>query len=144
MAPEVIRDPQHLDARSDIYALGAVGYYLLTGHNVFEGRTSIEVLSHHLHSEPVAPSTRLGAPVPADVEVALLDCLKKDPAHRPQNADALRSQLRTCRDVGAWDLADTRAWWAHHGESIRARRTLDDDIISGSTVDVAVHVLRRS
>jgi hypothetical protein len=144
MAPEVIRDPQHLDPRSDIYALGAVGYYLLTGRNVFEGRTSIEVLSHHLHSEPVAPSVRLGEPVPADLEAVLLDCLKKDPAQRPPGADELRRRLQACRDVGPWPLADARKWWDRHTEAVRARRKIEADAGSGSTIDVAVHVLRRS
>jgi putative 4-hydroxybenzoate polyprenyltransferase len=122
MAPEAILDPQHLDARADLYALGAVGYFLLTARTVFEGRSSIEVLSHHLHSKPVPPSQRLGAPVPADLEAVILQCLAKTPDGRPSSAAVLRKQLAACADLGGWDLEDARAWWDRHAAQVQARR----------------------
>ncbi len=72
MAPESIRAPDEVDARSDIYALGAVGYFLLTGEHVFTADTVVEVCAKHLNDEPVAPSERLGAAVPADLETLIL------------------------------------------------------------------------
>jgi serine/threonine protein kinase len=94
MAPEAITAPDRIDGRTDLYALGAVGYFLLTGQDVFSGRTVPEVCGHHLHSTPVPPSRRLGAPVPAGLEAAILACLAKDPARRPSSATALRAALR--------------------------------------------------
>jgi hypothetical protein len=142
MAPEAILDPQHVDGRADLYALGAVGYYLLTGHNVFEGRSSIEVMSQHLHKEPPPPSQRLGTPVPPDLEAVLLACLRKTPNERPADALALRQRLRACRDLGTWELEDARAWWEKHGEAVRERRAVHEDIAGAQTIDIALQVLR--
>ncbi|HKE17785.1 MAG TPA: serine/threonine-protein kinase [Kofleriaceae bacterium] len=97
MAPEAITTPDEVDGRSDLYSLGAVAYFLLTGHDVFTGRTVPEVCGHHLHSVPVPPSRRLGTPVPAALEALILCCLEKDPARRPADATALRTALRACR-----------------------------------------------
>ena len=99
MAPEAIATPDEVDGRTDLYALGAVGYFLLTGQDVFTGRTVPEVCGHHLHSAPVPPSRRLGAPIPADLEALILSCLEKDPARRPADATALRTALRACGDA---------------------------------------------
>ena len=87
MAPEAITAPETLDARSDLYSLGAVGYYLLVGADVFTGRSVVEVCGHHLHSEPVPPSERAEARVPPDLEAVLLSCLAKAPAERPDGAE---------------------------------------------------------
>ena len=64
MAPEAIRTPGDLDARSDLYALGAVAYFLVTGQHVFAGRNAMEVCGHHLHTRPEPPSARLGRALP--------------------------------------------------------------------------------
>jgi serine/threonine-protein kinase len=123
MAPESITTPDKVDARTDLYALGAVGYFLLTGRHVFTGRTALEVCGHHLLSEPTPPSVRLGARVPADLEALILSCLAKDPADRPADARALQTALRACRDAGAWSEEDARAWLEAHTQSLRARRS---------------------
>ncbi len=96
MAPEAITTPDQVDGRTDLYALGAVGYFLVTGQDVFTGRSVPEVCGHHLHSVPVPPSARLGAPIPADLEALILRCLEKDPAQRPADANELRNALRAC------------------------------------------------
>ena len=83
LSPEAIRSPDAVDARSDLYGLGAVGYYLLTGTHVFGGATTVEACSHHIHSQPEPPSQRLGRPVPAALERLLLRCLEKDPGAAP-------------------------------------------------------------
>ena len=111
LAPEVIRSSA-VDARSDIYAVGAVGYFLLTGRNVFEGGTVVEVCSHHLHTTPAPPSERLGRPLPHDLEAVILSCLEKDPALRPQSAAELLDRLAACEDADAWSGQHGAEWWA--------------------------------
>jgi serine/threonine-protein kinase len=112
LSPEAINDPDAVDARSDIYSLGAVAYFLVTGSPVFTGKTLVEVCSHHLHSTPVRPSDRLGASVPPDLEELILACLEKQPADRPFAAAALRDALRSL-DVPEWTDTAARDWWTH-------------------------------
>jgi serine/threonine protein kinase len=111
MSPEALLTPQASDPRGDLYALGAVAYYLLTGRHVFEGTSFAEIIGHHLHSEPAAPSVRLGRPVPPDLEAVVLQCLRKPAAERPQSARALRDALARCRQVPPWTTEDAVAWW---------------------------------
>lgn len=120
LAPEAITAPETVDSRTDLYALGAVGYFLLAGVPVFEGRTVVEVCSHHLHTRPVPPSDRAGRPVPNALEALLLSCLEKDPRRRPQSAIAFAERLAACGDVGAWGEREARAWWTRNGDGVRA------------------------
>jgi serine/threonine-protein kinase len=122
MSPESIRSPESLDGRSDLYALGAVGYFLVTGRHVFDGRSLVEVGGHHLHTLPEAPSKRLGRPVPEDLEALLLACLEKDPTRRPATAGDLRGALRACQTFGGWDEEAARAWWSERSLLLRERR----------------------
>ena len=122
MSPEAIREPANMDARSDLYALGAVGYFLLTGEHVFEGKSLVEVCGHHLHSAPEPPSRRLGSPVPADLEKVLLECLEKDPSNRPKDAAALGEGLRRCQAFGEWTTDKARRWWTGHATGLRQGR----------------------
>lgn len=112
MAPEAVVAPETVDARADLYALGAVGYFLLTGTHVFGGSSIVEVCAHHLHSVPEPPSQRLGRPVPADLEAVLLSCLAKQLDDRPASAHVLRDRLLACADGAGWDNARAAAWWA--------------------------------
>lgn len=112
LSPEAIQDPGHLDGRADIYALGAVGYWLLTGKVVFEGLTVWEVCGQHLHSTPVPPSTHLGRPVPGDLERVILRALEKEACARFGSAIDLRAALLACRDAGHWSAPEAAAWWA--------------------------------
>jgi eukaryotic-like serine/threonine-protein kinase len=111
LSPESLSSPDAGDPRSDLYALGAVGYFLITGRPVFEGVTIAEIIGHHLHSDPVLPSQRLGRAVPPDLEAVLLQCLRKTAADRPPSARALREALRRCGRVPPWTTADAAAWW---------------------------------
>jgi eukaryotic-like serine/threonine-protein kinase len=120
MAPESIVAPETIDARADLYALGAVGYWLLTGTHVFGGTTVVEVCAHHLHSTPEPPSVRLRAPVSADLESLLLACLAKRPEERPASANVLRERLLACAAAGRWTNASAAAWWAAHRHQLRS------------------------
>jgi serine/threonine-protein kinase len=111
LSPEAINAPDDVGARSDLYSLGAVGYYLLTGTHVFAGQTLVEVCSHHLHTAPDRPSERLEAPIPAPLEQLILTCLEKTAERRPASATALRDALRDLEGVGAWDDEVAREWW---------------------------------
>lgn len=114
MAPEIISSPDRISPRSDLYALGAVGYYLLTGANVFEGSNSVEICASHIHNPPPPPSVRTRQPIPADLEKLILLCLKKQPDERPESARALADRLSECEDAGGWTEADAQAWWSTH------------------------------
>jgi len=118
LAPESIRAPESVDARTDLYALGAVAYYLLSGAEVFEGKSVVEVCGQHLHETP-QPLSERGVEVPASLEALVLSCLEKDPSKRPQSAAELRRRVEAC-EVEAWDSADAAAWWSRH------RSKLDD------------------
>jgi hypothetical protein len=109
MAPESILKPASVDARTDIYSLGAVAYYLLAGVDVFDGKSVVEVCSQHLHQEPERLSAR-GVVVPAELEAIVLACLEKDPAHRPESAAELRRRIEACT-VEPWDGERAQAWW---------------------------------
>ncbi len=113
MAPESIMNPDSADARSDIYALGAVAYYLLAGTDVFNGKSVVEVLSQHLSQKPEPLSARRGISVPAKLEAVVMSCLDKDPNGRPQTAADLRRQIEACR-IEPWDRAAALAWWREH------------------------------
>jgi serine/threonine protein kinase len=116
MAPESITTPETVDARADLYALGAVAYYLLTGTHVFAGQSIVEVCSHHLHSAPEPPSSRLGRPVAPDLEQLVLSCLAKSPLDRPQSALNLEGRLAELGKLHPWTAEDARNWWAAYGE----------------------------
>jgi hypothetical protein len=110
LAPESIHSPADVDGRTDLYALGAIGYFLLTGRDVFEGTSVVALCIAHLHETPVPPSKRLGRELPAELEGLLMSCLEKAPAQRPQTAAALRRALLACK-LPAWRDEDASAWW---------------------------------
>ena len=122
IAPEAITSPESVGPQSDIYSLGAVGYFALTGQHVFQGRTLVEVCSHHLHTTPEPPSKRVDSPVPADLEALVLECLEKDPARRPAGARELRRRLSACAAFGGWTEEDARAWWEQNAAATRSDR----------------------
>lgn len=114
LAPEAIVSAGSADARSDLYALGAVGYFLLTGQQVFRGASLIDLCHKHLTEPPVPPSRRSVQPIAADLEAVILQCLAKEPEERPCSADALRAALLACSDAARYDQDAGRRWWREH------------------------------
>ncbi|MET0594669.1 MAG: serine/threonine-protein kinase, partial [Polyangiaceae bacterium] len=114
MSPEAIINPREVDGRADLYALAAVGYFLLVGAPVFEARTVVEVCGLHLHAEPVPPSERLGRPLPEALERVILRGLAKKPDDRFPSAEAFARELRIASEGVTWTPEEADAWWAAH------------------------------
>jgi eukaryotic-like serine/threonine-protein kinase len=110
MSPEQARGVGDLDARSDIYSLGAVAYTLLTGRPPFERPSPMEVLIAHARDEVVPPS-KLRPDVPRDLERVILRCLAKKPEERFPDADRLEQALAECAAAGQWTQARAARWW---------------------------------
>jgi eukaryotic-like serine/threonine-protein kinase len=114
MAPENVAGNGEVDARSDLYSLGAVAYQLLTGTAVFNGTSAVEILAHHLHTPPEPPSRRLGRPLPVDLEALVLRCLAKAPDDRPSSALAIRDRLAHMGLADSWSEDDAARWWLQY------------------------------
>ena len=117
MSPEQARDGRELDERSDIYSLGAVAYYLLTGRPPFEGEGGLAVLIAHAR-DPVVPPSLVRSGIPEDLERVVLRCLAKDPAERFPDAESLERALSECGCAGEWDLTQAARWWRGAGRAM--------------------------
>jgi tRNA A-37 threonylcarbamoyl transferase component Bud32 len=130
MSPEQVRGGRELDGRSDLYSLGAVAYFLLTGRPPFDGESGLGVMIAHAR-DPVVPPSRSRAEVPDDLERIVLRCLAKDPAERFANAQDLEHALSECGCAADWDREQAARWWqeADTGERhfSRPRRALVSD-----------------
>ncbi len=132
MAPEAIKGEQFVDGRSDLYALGAVGYFLLTGRPVFSSTNVVEIVAHHLHTTPNPPSQRTDRAIPRDLEAVLMRCLAKDPAARFGTARVLADELAACAETTPWSRDRAGDLWA----SFQPR--LPDEDASPPTVAIDV------
>lgn len=113
MSPESIQTPDLVDARSDLYALGAVAYFLLTGQPVFDATSIMDLCQMHMTAAPTPPSQRLGRAVSSEIEHAILACLEKNRAKRPQTARDLVALLDRVPSTG-WSLEEADEWWSRH------------------------------
>ena len=115
IAPEVAIGTRRVDSRADIYGLGCVAYWLLTGAEVFTANTPMGVILAHVQSMPEPPSRRTEIQIPAALDDLIMACLAKNPDDRPATADQLARQLTEAITGSAWGLDDAHEWWsAHH------------------------------
>ena len=111
MAPEVILGRDDVDRRADVYAVGCVAFFLLTGTRVFEDGNQMQTLVDHVHKEPVPPSARLGRPLPEALDRLVIDCLRKKPEDRPSDAAELLERMAAARLPDTWSNTAACLWW---------------------------------
>lgn len=129
-APEVAKyGATHATGQSDLYSLGCVGYWLLTGQQVFPGGTPIQILAKHIGDQPPPPSQHLPTPLPGDLEGLIMRCLGKDPSARPDGPAGFLAELERCVVPAPWDQVAARAWWARHGATLRGTNPEEDTTI---------------
>jgi serine/threonine-protein kinase len=118
IAPEQALGAGSVDGRADVYALGCVAYWLLTGQLVFTADTALGMVVQHSSAVPVPPSARTDRPIPPALDALVLSCLAKDPAARPQTARELSRGLAETVNPGSWNEERARAWWNEHMPSM--------------------------
>jgi hypothetical protein len=134
MAPEVAMG-QELDGRSDLYALGCVAYWLVTGRPVFDGSNVFEVVSKHMNVEPDPPSRHAPGAIPPELDALILRCLEKKPDRRPPNAREIARLLRSVPLGDSWSDEHAEAWWAEHVPAERAESAGDRSPTPGARDD---------
>lgn len=124
MSPEQAIGEGTPDPRSDIYSLGSVAYYMLTGKPPFSATHAMRVILQHLNEEPTPPSQAVNRPlnwqIPPDLEAVVLKCMQKDPALRYASVCALDTALAACADANDWDYVRAHDWWHAHCPKLRA------------------------
>lgn len=134
MAPELALGADELDGRTDLYGLGCVAYWLLTGGLVFEEPTPTAMALAHVQKEPPKPSTRTEVRISAELERIILQCLSKKPEERPASARLLRKMLEQCPECGAWTQEDAEAWWRTNLPDLYAARCPDPRVAGMAAV----------
>jgi len=111
LAPEIAIGDESVDIRADIYGLGCVAYWLLSGQVVFDEKTPTATAMAHVQKDPIPLSQRVQGAVPEGLEAVVMACLEKEPAKRPQSALSLRRMLEACTDVPVWSSDEAEKWW---------------------------------
>jgi serine/threonine protein kinase len=128
IAPEIVRGEGVPDHRVDIYTLGCVAYWLLTGRLVFEAPNAIQLMYQHANGTPVPPSQRSELQIPPALDHVILACLAKHPQDRPQNALELSRLLKASVAQGSWDEERAHRWWNRHHPAPNWVQPVDSDI----------------
>jgi serine/threonine-protein kinase len=139
MAPEIILGDVEVDRRADVYALGCVMYYLLTGQLVFEADTPMKMLMQHLQATPVPPSERTELAIPKEVDELVLACLQKDPDLRPQHAQDLFRIACSCGSCDGWTREASRRWWEQHLADLTKPLTVGEPNTEPARPAISIH-----
>ncbi len=126
MAPEAIIGNAALDRRVDVYAVGCVAYFLLTGERVFDATSTMNVLLQHVHEPPTPPSRRTEQHVPREIDDFVMACLNKDPNRRPHSADELLQMAGTYATADGWTQRSAKAWWESHLPELTVRASFPE------------------
>jgi serine/threonine-protein kinase len=139
-APEIARGESSYDHLVDIYAVGCVAYWLVTGNLVFDADTPMQMLIDHASLPPPRPQTRTELPIPPDLEQLIMDCLEKDPARRPAGADRVAERLSACRVREPWTRERAARWWQTHAPT--SQRPVADVLLSRERTPEMAQALR--
>ena len=115
MSPEQAAGTSQADARTDIYSLGAVAYFLLTARAPFSNRTTAQVMAAHIYEQP-APVCAHRPDVDPRLDAIVVRCLSKKPADRFQTVESVKDALDECKAAGSWKQSDAAEWW-HRAEN---------------------------
>jgi serine/threonine protein kinase len=145
ISPEAVQHPELVDARSDVYGIGAVAYFLLTGHAPFDGSTVMEICLHHVRTPPDPLSTRAKQPISAALEALILRCLAKSRDDRPRDAGALLDALDACPVDVPWTAYAANEWWKanvetkpHIADSLAVTKRPPEATDAGPSIDVTI------
>jgi len=139
MAPEIILGQNDVDRRADVYALGCVAYYLLTGQFVFDGDTPMKMFLQHVQTMPTPPSQRTELRIPRELDDLVMACLEKDPNKRPQDAERLFEMACRCGTNDVWDNDLAKGWWESHLMELTGPLTVSDQRPEAVTRAVVIH-----
>ncbi len=137
LSPEAIESPKDVDARSDLYALGAVGYYLLCGRPVFDAKSVFDLCMHHVKTAPTPLNEVVSERIPDGLERLILSCLSKRKEDRPTSAQAMADALDQL-DLPPWTRADAERWWERYGSLVEEQRESMAPRITGHTMEVVI------
>ncbi|QDV71272.1 Serine/threonine-protein kinase PknB [Rosistilla carotiformis] len=135
MSPEAIRNAKSVDPRSDIYSIGAVGYFLATGKPLFDAAGTLDAILNQVQEEPLRPSERAGKAIDGKFEKVIMQCLSKNPDSRPDSVRELVDLLQACPDHGVWDQHAAQQWWTEVFTGSHRRST----ILSGKDTIIPSH-----
>ena len=130
VAPEIVLGDTPYDHRVDIYAVGCVGYWLLTGRLVFESGSAMGMLADHARTQAPRLSSRTELPIPEDLEQVIMDCLEKEPSRRPASATELARRLSECCTEAQWTRDRAERWWSEHLPLVGEERPVADVLLS--------------
>ena len=137
-SPEMARGEHDvIDAQTDVYSLGCLGFYLLTGRTVFEADNPMQMLMKQATEEASAPSSVAPSSIPPSLDRVILDCLAKGTADRIQSADELRERFTLVREELPWSLESAVEWW--RGVDGFVEHTHESQEPGGRTVEVSEH-----
>jgi eukaryotic-like serine/threonine-protein kinase len=142
IAPEMVLGDREIDHRADLYALGCVGYWLLTGLLVFDTDNRTRMLLDHAGTAPVPPSKRTELEIPGALEDVIMACLAKDPDARPQSAKELGTRLAAAVSTTAWTEERALAWWSLHAPEPNSSSRFTDPTRPGDVARTAIRIAR--